>query len=288
MPDRSQHAHNTVTTQFVSAGNNIKFAYRRFGAAQGVPLVLLHHFRATMDLWDPAVTDALAASRPVILVDNAGIGRSGGQAPDTIQQMAADIAAFIEALGLEQVDVLGFSIGGMVAQQLALDSPKLVRRVILVGTGPRGGEGMQAFTSDVTEAATHLDIAAEDILYLFYTPSHSSQARGRASLDRIFSRTDREPATGVETMTAQAKALAEWGVFATGHRYEALGSIPHPVLVVNGSNDLMVPTVNSLILQQRLPNAQLIIYPDSGHAAHFQYPEMFVDDAARFLDRPED
>ncbi|MGH7962061.1 MAG: alpha/beta fold hydrolase [Candidatus Binatia bacterium] len=220
----------------------------------------------------------------MVLVDHRGVGRSSGETPDSMQGMGRDIIAFIHALGAKQVDIFGFSIGGMVAQQIALDAPQLVRRLILAGTGPSGGEGMAAFSPQVQQIYGRPNrTAAERRLELFFSPTATSQAAGKAWLARIAARqVDREPAASPQVATAQLAALKAWGQ-VTGERYSSLKNIPHRTLVVNGHDDIMVPTVNSFILQQKLPDARLMLFPDSGHGSHFQFPEEFAEAAARFL-----
>jgi pimeloyl-ACP methyl ester carboxylesterase len=275
--------HDSAPTQFQEVGD-VRLAYRRFGKEGAPPLVCLQHFTGTMDNWDPIHTNRLAQDRPVVLVDYRGVGRSSGETPDSMQGMARDIIAFIHALSAEQADIFGFSIGGMVAQQIALDAPNLVRRLILVGTGPSGGEGMAAFSPQVQEIIGRPNSTpAERRLALFFAPTATSQAAGRAWLARITARqVDREPLASPQVAVAQLAALKAWGQ-VTGERYGSLKNIPHPTLVVNGHDDIMVPTVNSFILQQKLPNARLMLFPDSGHGAHFQFPEEFAEAAARFL-----
>ena len=275
--------HDSASTQFLEVGD-IRLAYRRFGKAGAPPLVCLQHFTGRMDNWDPIHTNRLAQDRPVVLVDYRGVGRSSGETPDSMQGMGRDIIAFIRALGAKQADIFGFSIGGMVAQQIALDAPELVRRLILAGTGPSGGEGMAAFSPQVQEIMSRPNSTpAERGLALFFSPSAVSQAAGKAWFARIAARqVDREPPASPQVAAAQLTALAKWGQ-VTGERYGALKNIPHRTLVVNGHDDIMVPTVNSFILQQKLPDARLILFPDSGHGAHFQFPEEFAEAAARFL-----
>jgi pimeloyl-ACP methyl ester carboxylesterase len=280
----TQHSHQTAPTQFVEAAG-IRFAYRRFGRSGGVPLVFNVHFTGTMDHWDPLVTDGLAATREVILFDNAGISSTSGEVPASVEGMAVNARAFIKALGLAKVDVLGFSLGGLVAQALAVADPSLVRRLILVGTGPRGGEGMATLTPEA-QAVFGATYANPDELWLgvFFTPSEASQAAGRAFLRRFRLRVeDRDPEVGGGVAPAQIKAIDHWGAPRAG-AFDYLRGITQPTLVINGSNDIIVYTVNSLILQQNLPNAQLILYPDSNHGSQYQYPALFVADVTRFLD----
>lgn len=275
--------HDSAPTQFQDVGD-VRLAYRRFGKEGAPPLVCLQHFTGTMDNWDPIHTNRLAQDRPVVLVDYRGVGRSSGQTPESMQGMGRDIIALLHALGARQVDVFGFSIGGMVAQQIALDAPKLVRRLVLAGTGPSGGEGMAAFTPQVQEIVRRPNsTAAERMLELFFSPTATSQAAGKAWVARIAARkVDREPAASPQVAAAQLAALKAWGQ-VTGERYGSLKNIAQRTLVVNGHEDIMVPTVNSYILQQKLPNARLILFPDSGHGGHFQFPEEFAEAAARFL-----
>jgi pimeloyl-ACP methyl ester carboxylesterase len=274
--------HTTAPTQFVEAAG-IRFAYRRFGEEAGTPLVLLQHFRGGMDNWDPMVTDGLAGRRPVVLFDNAGVAASTGETPASIEAMGDGAAAFIRALGLGVVDLLGFSIGGCVAQALALRHGELVRRLVLVGTIPRGGE-LQDRHPDVSTVAGHPESTMEDFLFLFFEPSESSQEAGRAFWDRRHQRrVDVDPPSSMQTAVAQRAALTEWAQ-PRGERFADLRTISQPTLVVNGSHDIMLPTINSYILSQHLPKAELVIYPDSGHGSLFQYPTLFVNHVSRFLD----
>lgn len=280
----SESSHDTVTTQFVEA-NGIRFAYRRFGQPSAPPLVLVQHFRGNMDNHDPAITDRLAGGREVILFDNTGVGQSTGTAPDTIEAMAADVASFVDALGLEVIDILGHSMGGHVTQQLLLNRPSLIRRAALVGTGPRGGEGMAARPPEVAALWTkHYDPQDEMWLPILFHPSPTSQAAGRKWLERIRARNrDRDAPVSVQTATSHRAAASKWGA-APSDGYDYLRRIQQPILVVNGLDDIIVPTVNSYLLQQHLPHAQLIIYPDSAHGSHFQFPELFATHLAMFLE----
>jgi pimeloyl-ACP methyl ester carboxylesterase len=280
----SAYSHETAPTQYVETGG-IRFAYRRFGPAQGIPLVFFNHFRGNLDTFDPAITDAFAADREVVLFDNAGVGQSTGPARDTVAGIAEDAGTFLDALGLDQLDLLGHSMGGEWAQLVALDRPTQVRRLVLVGTGPRGGEGMSAQRpSTAVLFAKQYEQQDEMWLPIFFSPSPASQEAGRRYLARIRARRqDRDTPVSAGTALAHRAAASEWGQPAPdGQAY--LEKITQPVLVVNGSNDIVIATVNSFTLQQRLPNAQLILYPDSGHGAHFQYPELFVQQTRLFLD----
>src|SRR6267378_2044471 len=246
--DMAEMVHQTAPTQFVEA-KGIRFAYRRFGKASGVPLVFNMHFTGTMDHWDPLVTDG-----------------------------------FAKALGLSQVDALGFSLGGLVAQELTLAAPELVRRLVLVGTGPRSGESMASLTPEAQKifGATY-DPPDHLWLRVFFTPSEASQAAGRAYLKRFRRRTeDRDPEVNESVAPAQLEALAKWGA-PRANPFDYLKALHQPTLVINGDNDVIVYTINSYILQQNIPNAQLILYPDANHGSQYQYPERFVRHVSMFL-----
>ena len=274
----------TAPTQFRDIGG-VSLAYRHFGKKGAPPVLFLQHFTGTMNNFDPIHTSRLAQDRPVILVDYRGVGRSGGETPDSFPAVAADIIAFVKALGLKQIDLFGFSLGGMVAQQLALDAPRLVRRILLAGTGPSAGEGMQEFSPEVLEIVNRPNSTQQErSLDLFFSKSPTSRAAGEAWLKRIAARKlDREPDAKPQVAKAQLLALAKWGAIPATDRYGDLKKIKQRTLVVNGKDDIMVPTINSYILQQHLPDARLIIYPDSGHGSHFQFSEEFAEEAARFF-----
>ena len=279
----NKYTHQTAPTHFVEAAG-IRFAYRRFGAKIDIPLLFFMHFTGTMDHWDPALTDGFAHDREVILFNNAGISSSSGEVPTSIEEMAQHAAAFTDALGIEKLDALGFSMGGLIAQQFSIGRPNLVRKLILVGTGPRSGEGMASLTPEAQEIfGAKYDPADELWLRVFFTPSKQSQAAGRKYLERQRARNgNRDPLPNAKVAPAQVAALQKWGAPAKDP-YAYLKKITQPTLVVNGSNDVIVYTVNSFILQQNLPNAQLILYPDSNHGAQYQYPELFVAHATQFL-----
>ncbi len=275
--------HQTAPTRYVEA-NGTRFAYRRFGKEGGVPLVFNMHFMGTMDHWDPAVTDGLAKDRDVILFDNAGVSSSSGDVPGSVAEMGANAIAFIKALGLKRVDVLGISIGGLVAQEITLQASDLVRRLVLVGTGPRSGESMDTGTPEAKQIFGASYEHPDDLwLRVHFTPSDASQAAGRKFLKRFRLRArDRDPDVTETAALAQRAAIAKWGA-KREHAWDYLKDIKQPTLVVNGSNDVVIYTINSYILQQNLPNAQLILYPDSAHGSLYQYPELFVRHVSTFL-----
>ena len=271
--------HDTAPTQFVEA-KGIRFAYRRFGEARGVPIILNQHFRGTMDYWDPAVTDGLAKNREVILFDNAGVASSSGEVPSSFPEMGANAIAFIRALGLTKADVLGFSIGGMVAQEIALQAPDLVRRLILVGTGPRGADMAASKSAEIF--AGSYDPPEHLWLAVHFSPSAAGRAAGLAFLERKLRRRDRDPEVTELAAAAQREAIGQYIAQSDGV-LDYLKGIRQPTLIVQGSNDVIIPTVNSYVLQQNLPNAQLILYPDSNHGSFYQYPDLFLEQAELFL-----
>jgi pimeloyl-ACP methyl ester carboxylesterase len=269
----------TVPTRFVEV-DTIRFAYRRWGKPGGLPLVFMNYFSGNLDDWDPSVTDAFAADYDVLLFDNAGVASSGGETPGTVAEMTRHAVAFCDALGLKEFHVVGFSLGGMVAQQLALDHPDRVRRLVLLGTGPRGGEGM-TFTELSAEERADPD---QFLLTAFFSPSDASQAAGRAYLNRLAGRThDRDLPVSTRTAEAQLRAIREWGTVPARNRYASLQNIKHPTLVVHGNKDIVVRPINAFILAEHLPNAQLIVYPDSNHGGHYQHAGLFLKHAKLFL-----
>jgi pimeloyl-ACP methyl ester carboxylesterase len=274
----------TAPTQFTDAMGE-RYAYRRFGAGSGLPLLCLQHFTGTLDNWDPAVTDPFAKGREVILFESAGIGRSSGKVPETIAGMAAHAMRFVDALQLKKLDVLGFSLGGMVAQHIAQERPSLFRRIILAGTAPRGGEDiMHLEKSHIARSLGDPNLRGYAVLQkIFFAPSETSQAAGAAFVERLqWRKEDREPPSGPEVAQAQMAAFREWDR-PNGERFAYLKAIAHPTLVVNGVHDEMISVRNSYWLSENLPNAVLMTYPDSGHGSLFQFHESFTRQAVAFL-----
>jgi pimeloyl-ACP methyl ester carboxylesterase len=273
-----------VPTRTITAGN-VEFAYRELGTDNpGPPLVFLVHLAAVMDNWDPRFADGFAARHHVVVFDNRGVGASSGDPATTMEQMAKDAIAFIKAKGFEQVDLLGFSMGGMIAQEIALMEPRLVRKMILTGTGPAGGVGISKVAR-----VTYLDMLRGWLTFqdakqfLFFTRTPGGIRAGKEFLARLQERTaDRDKPITIRALQAQLKALRSWG----SKQPADLSKIDHPVLVANGDNDRMVPSSNTRDLARRLPNSELIIYPDSGHGAVFQFHADFVPKALAFLARP--
>ncbi len=277
----------TAPTRFVDLSGQ-RYAYRRFGAGSAPPLLCLQHFTGTLDNWDPAVTDPLAAGREVILFENAGLGRSTGAVPESIAGMAEHALRFLDGIGLSLCDFLGFSLGGMIAQQIARERPSVVRKLLLVGTAPRGGEDIMHL--EKPSLARYLSDPSlkgyARLQKLFFAPTDSSQAAGAAFIQRLGLRTeDREPVAGPEVAKAQVAAFREWE-HVIGERFADLKRIRHPTLVINGIYDEMIPVQNSYWLSAHLPNAVLLTYPDSGHGSLFQFRESFTRQAATFLASP--
>jgi pimeloyl-ACP methyl ester carboxylesterase len=272
--------HETVPTAFIDV-KDAKFAYRSFGQKEGVPIVFLQHFTGTMDNWDPAVTNELAKKHPVILFDNKGVGSSEGDTPGTVAEMANDAIDFIHALGVEKVYLLGFSLGGFIAQNLAENYPELISKVILAGTGPKGSEGITEIVKVVTEGM--VDGPDKVLRNIFFTKTTSGRAAGEQFLQRLQSRKDnRDTPTSGASVNAQAKAIITYG-YETDKDHQQLLNIKQPVLIVNGTDDLIVPSVNSFTLSKYLVNSKLILWSDSGHGGLFQYHQDFVEAANAFL-----
>jgi len=268
-------------THTINVGGT-SFAYRQLGPRGGITHVFLHHFTAVLDDWDPRVIDPIAQQRHVITFDNRGIGASGGKVPHTIAAMAADAAAFIRALGHDHVDLLGFSIGGAVAQDVTLQNPELVRRLILTGTGHRGGGGLTKMPLIVGGAYTKAALTRLDPRqFLFFGRDTVGKAAGTDYIARLHERTaDRDKRISHQARIAQLLAIREAGL---GEPHD-LSQITQPTLVVNGDNDLMVASSQSYALADQIPNSKLVIYPDSGHGGIFQYHERFVPAVLEFLE----
>jgi pimeloyl-ACP methyl ester carboxylesterase len=275
-----------LTTENLSLEvGDVSFVYRRFGNERTAapPLVMLQHFRGNLDSWDPALVDRLARDREVILLNNRGVGGSTGLVPEDVTTMARDALSFIDALGLEQVDLLGFSLGGYVAQELVLLRPRLVRRVVLAGTAPQGGPDLHRWSDDVYSHATADEPGADDLLSLFFSGSEESRAKGMESIGRLYQReVDSDEPTDLATRDAQLAAITAWGI-PDESKLNRLAGITQPTFVANGDNDTMMHTQNSYLLAERLPNAQLRIYPDANHGFLNQHPEQFADDVHAFL-----
>jgi pimeloyl-ACP methyl ester carboxylesterase len=277
-------SNTTAPTQFLRVRDET-YAYRRIGGGLRRPLLCLQHFTGTLDNWDPAVTDPLGEGREVILFDSAGVGRSSGKVPTTVAGMTAHALAFLDGLCVTSCDVLGFSLGGMVAQQMALDRPSSIHRMILVGTAPRGGEDIMHL--DKLSLARHLGdptLKGYTVLQkIFFAPTPSSQAAGAAFIERLAQRTeDMDTASGPDVVAAQMASFRQWEQ-STGTRFGDLQGIAQPTLVVNGFHDDMVPVSNSYRLAENLPNAVLLVYPDAGHGSLFQFHDSFTRQVAAFL-----
>ena len=277
----SNDTHETARTQFVQVGD-VRFAYRRFGQRGGLPLLFLNYFAANMDDWDPKVTNGFAAKREVILFDNAGVGSSSGETLSTVAAMTKDCVDFCRALDLKTFDVVGFSLGGMIAQQLAFEYPEMIRRMILLGTGPRGGEGMTFTELSVDDLADPVALLTS----AFFTPSEVSKAAGRAYIERLKLRAaDRDAPVSMKAAGAQLEAIREWGSIPSADRYAMLPRIHQLTLIAHGSKDIVVLPINAFLLAQHLPDAQLVMYPDASHGAQSQHAEFFLEHARLFLNR---
>lgn len=282
MDKKINYTHSTVPTQFVEA-NGIKFAYRSYGNESQVPVIYLNHLAAVLDNCDPRVMDGIAAQRQIISFDYRGVGATTGIAPLTIQSMATDTITFIKKLGFKKVDLLGFSLGGMVSQEIVLQEPLLVNKIILAGTGPRGGVEMDKVTR-----ITYYDILRgyltfrDPKFYLFFTQTTNGKNAARQFLNRLKERKlNRDTEITISTMNKQLKAIHTWSLEEPAD----LSQITQPVFVVNGDDDRMVPTSNSYDMAKRFPNAELVIYPDAGHGGIFQNHQEFVQQALVFLSK---
>ncbi|MET7459716.1 alpha/beta hydrolase [Nonomuraea sp. NPDC005501] len=283
---QNSHAHEALLFKDAPTRSvpidGVPFVYREIGPDAGVPLIMLHHLSAVLDNWDPRVVDGLAARRRVITFDNRGVGASGGSTPATIEAMADDAVQFIDALGLDRVDLLGLSMGGFIAQVIAERHPRLIRKIILAGTGPAGGPGINKVTGLTLSVILKSVLTRQDPKqFLFFTNSAHGRREARAFLERLKERTrDRDRNISLFSFAAQLKAIRRWG----DQTPSDLSVIAHPALLANGEDDRMVPSPNTLDLARRLPNSELIPpYRDAGHGGIFQYHDEFVASALRFL-----
>lgn len=284
---QSAESASTAPNLRVKAANGVTYQYRRFGhpSAGSVPLVFFQHFRGTLDSWDPKLIDTIAAKREVILVDNVGVGGSTGTTASTVQQMALDAIDFIDALKLPRYDVFGFSLGGEVAQEVALRRPWQVRRVVLAATGPQGGVDQRASDPQILQRILKDNSGPEDFLFLFFKNTPSSQAAGTEFLQRLGQRTtDHDAPSSLATRDRQLTAWSEWGI-PDKSKLVRLNALFQPVLVADGESDILMPAKNSRLLAEYLPDAQLHIYPDAGHGFLYQYAVKFGTEVNTFLDR---
>ena len=279
---QNQSSYFQVPAKTVTA-NGVSYAYRELGPKGGVPVVFLIHLAGNMDNWDPRIIDPIAEKHHVITFSNRGVGASTGSVPDSIEGMADDAATFINALGYPKVDLLGFSLGGMIAQSLVVKHPGLVRKLVLAGTGPAGGEGIQKIIG-----TTYYDILRGTLTrqdpkeFLFFNRNSAGKLAARAFIERLKERTtNREAPVKLQAFQTQLKAIRKWGLSPSAD----LGVITQPTLIANGDNDRMVPSVLSSDMHRRIPGSELVIYPDSGHGGIFQFHDRFVHVALEFLGR---
>lgn len=267
----------------IRTANGITYVYRELGEKIGIPIVFFTHLSANLDNWDPRIIDGIAKQHWVITFDNTGVGLSSGQVPGTIKEMAEDAIAFIKALGFKQIDILSFSMGGMIAQELLELEPTLIRKVILTGTGPRGGKGIENVTKISNQDLVRAIFTLKDVkTYLFFTRTSNGKKKAKEFLARIKERKqNRDKMISLKGYLTQLKAINRWGKSTPAD----LSKIKQPILVVNGEADRMVPTENSYDLVQRLPNSKLVIYKDAGHGAIFQYHEEFTKEVLAFLNK---
>ena len=267
----------------IRTANGITYVYRELGEKIGIPIVFFTHLSANLDNWDPRIIDGIAKQHWVITFDNTGVGLSSGQVPGTIKEMAEDAIDFIKALGFKQIDILSFSMGGMIAQELLELEPTLIRKVILTGTGPRGGKGIENVTKISNQDLVRAIFTLKDVkTYLFFTRTLNGKRKAKEFLARIKERKhNRDKMISLKGYLTQLKAINRWGKSTPAD----LSKIKQPILVVNGEADRMVPTENSYDLVQRLPNSKLVIYKDAGHGAIFQYHEEFTKEVLAFLNK---
>ncbi|MEH6345308.1 MAG: alpha/beta hydrolase [Bermanella sp.] len=275
---------NQAKTLYVKKGE-VSYAYRKFGKQSELPLVLFQRFRGTMDHWDPDFLDKLAQTRTVIIFDNSGVARSSGNTPSSVESMAQAASDFIQLLDYPKVDVLGWSLGGFIAQQIALDRPKTINKLIVAGSGPGGVADAPAIPEKVLAVMQkpNSENPMEDFLYLFFTESQASRTAGMQHLGRLGKRDESfGPEANAEAMTAQGAAVMSWAM-GKDSAYERLESLSQPILVANGQHDIMIHAYNSFAMAQRAPNAKLVLYPDSGHGFLFQYADEFAKEVNEFL-----
>jgi pimeloyl-ACP methyl ester carboxylesterase len=276
-----------ASTRRVTADNAIEYAYRELGEGE-VPLVLLQHFRGNLDNWDPALVDALAADRRVVAFDNVGVGATTGRTPNTVEGMAHDAIAFIEAMSFQRVDLLAFSLGSFVAQEIALIRPDLLRRVVLASSAPQGAAGMHGWAPEVIGAVGAPETSPEGYLSVFFAPTDTSREAGRQAAGRIFGgrTTDRDEPTTWQTRQAQYDAVCAWGI-PNHSLLQRVAAIDLPVFVANGDSDPMILPRYSYLLAGLLPDVRLTIYPDSAHGFLFQHHDQFAADVHAFLEKDD-
>ena len=285
-PTGVQVGYTAAATHRVTADNAIEYAYRNLGESE-LPLVLLQHFRGNLDNWDPALIDALAADRRVVIFDNVGVGATTGRTPNTVEAMAHDAIAFLEAMSFQRVDLLGFSIGSFIAQEIALIRPDLLRRVVLASSAPRGAAGMHGWAPEVIGAVGAPETSPQGYLDVFFAPTTTSREAGQQAAGRIFGRTTgRDEPTTWQTRQAQYDAVCAWGIPNHAH-LDRVTAIDLPVFVANGDSDPMILPRYSYLLAGLLPNARVTIYPDSAHGFLFQHYSQFAADVHAFLDEAD-
>jgi pimeloyl-ACP methyl ester carboxylesterase len=287
MSATATHTYVDASTERVTADNGIEYAYRDLGAGE-VPLVLLQHFRGNLDNWDPALVDALAAERRVIAFDNVGVGATTGATPNTVEAMAVDAIAFLDAMNFQRVDLLGFSLGSFVAQEIALIRPDVVRRVVLASSAPQGAAGMHGWAPEVIGAVGTPETSPQGYLSVFFAHTKTSLQTGQEAAGRIFGgrTTDRDEPTTWQTRQAQYDAVCAWGI-PNHSLLERVSAIGLPVFVANGDSDPMILPRYSYLLAGLLPNARLTIYPDSAHGFLFQHHSRFAADVHAFLEEAD-
>jgi pimeloyl-ACP methyl ester carboxylesterase len=278
-------AYVDASTQRITVESGIDYAYRDLGEGGGVPLVLLQHFRGSLDNWDPALVDAVAAARRIVAFDNVGVAATTGATPSTIEAMAHDAIVFIAALGLDRIDLLGFSIGSFVAQEIALIRPALLRRVVLASSAPQGAAGMYGWAPEVIAAVGTPETSPEGYLSVFFAPTDASREAGQQAAARIFGgrTTDRDEPTTWQTRNAQYDAATAWGI-PNHSLLQRVAAIELPVFVANGDSDPMILPRYSHLLAGLLPNARVKIYPGSAHGFLFQHHQEFAADVHAFLE----